>query len=349
MTPDLDAPLPALSSSMMNVGGRRKDLFLAPSLLPLQFPSLEHMDERVARALHRIATVEKLSDRTQAWLRESYRVFRRFLAQDTPRALQFVGGDLRRQMLVLDAWIAAMHQADLARSTVNNYWRAVRMLWVRVAREDGVVNPFLFLETPHPGSTEPKFLTQEAAEAVVLFVRNDARVSPRLRARNGALFAVMLLAGLRRAEVLNLNVKDVDFDSHVLRIRHGKGRHGGKPRTVPMTSQLEGICHEYVELVRQPAQTASPRFFLGTRLRTGLAESTLVRLFRRVSRRSGVHVTPHMLRHTFCTLLSKGGIADRLAREAMGHADFKTLQRYQHVYEGEVAAEMDAKLRLNID
>ena len=54
-----------------------------------------------------------------------------------------------------------------------------------------------------------------------------------------------------------------------------------------------------------------------------------------------------MLRHTFCTLVSRAGIPDRLAREAMGHADFKTLQRYQHVYEGELAVEM-AKLTLDL-
>ena len=75
---------------------------------------------------------------------------------------------------------------------------------------------------------------------------------------------------------------------------------------------------------------------------------TLRRIFERMSTKTGIHVSAHMLRHTFCTLLSLFGVPDRLAREAMGHADAKTLHRYQHVYDGEVAAAME-RVALHID
>jgi site-specific recombinase XerD len=58
-------------------------------------------------------------------------------------------------------------------------------------------------------------------------------------------------------------------------------------------------------------------------------------------------VSPHVLRHTFCTLLSRAGVPDRLAKEAMGHADLRILQRYQHVYPGELAGAME-KLRIEL-
>ncbi|KAA0255533.1 hypothetical protein FBQ97_00120 [Acidobacteria bacterium ACD] len=347
-----NVPHPLQPTGPFAYGNARKgcgpDLYGGPhTLLPLRFPSLEHMEARIRGAIVRIETVENLSPRTAAWLRESYSAFRRFLAEDDRRQRQFLGGDPRQQLRALEDWVASMNGSRLARSTVNNYWRGVRMVLSRVARDGAMQNPLGYLRAPHPGSTEPRFLTQEAAETVLLFVRNDASVPPPLRARNTAVFAVMLLAGLRRAEVLQLHVADVDFGPDIIRVRHGKGRHGGKPRTIPMTPQLARCCAAHLSF-RRRAQTSSPHFFLGTRGRGGLAESTLVRLFRRVSRRAGIHVTPHMLRHTFCTLLSRAGVSDRLAKEAMGHADFSTLARYQHVYEGEVAAELTAKLRLNL-
>lgn len=336
--------VPASSRGSHDLSGRST---LAGPPLPFRFPSLEHLDRKAEHALARIAAVEKLSPRTCAWVRESYRAFRRFLAGADRRRAQFLGGDLRRQTRILDAWVAALYAADLARSTVNNYWRGVRLLFTRVSRDTGVLNPLAFLPAPHPGSTAPRFLTQESAETLMRFLRNDARVAPALRARNTALFAVMLLAGLRRAEVLGLHVEHVDFQARVIRVARAKARHGGKPRTVPMTPQLMALCAAYAA-VRANADTATPHFFLGTRGRGGLGATTLVRLFRRVSRRSGIHVTPHMLRHTFCTLLSRVGVSDRLAREAMGHADMATLQRYQHVEAGEVGAELTAKLHLDL-
>jgi site-specific recombinase XerD len=119
-----------------------------------------------------------------------------------------------------------------------------------------------------------------------------------------------------------------------------------------MTSQLHAICACYVVSrhglsEQKDSKVTYPEFFVGNQLDTPLAEITVRRIFRRISAATGIRVTPHMLRHTFCTLVSRAGIPDRLAREAMGHADTKTLQRYQHVYEGELAAQM-TKLTLDL-
>lgn len=343
-------PFPNRAVGMVPAMGpmRRAMLQRTPlALLPFQFPSLEHLDDCVRRAHARLELVERLSPRTRAWVRDSYTALRRRLEGDSGDTATLLGGDLRRQVHVLEEWVGAMHEQGLARSTVNNYWRGVRLLFGRVAAEDGMLNPLEYVRAPHPGVTPPRFLTPQAAETVVRFVRNDPSVTPALRSRNTALFAVMLLAGLRRAEALGLLIEDVDFDAGVIRVRHGKGRYGGKPRTVPMTPQLASICTAYAQ-ARKRAGTAVPAFFLGTRGTVALSETTVMRLFRRVSRRTGIHVSPHRLRHTFCTLLSVSGVSDRLAREAMGHADYTTLQRYQHVYEGELAAELSAKLRLDL-
>lgn len=326
---------------------RGRDTFLAPSLLPLQFESLEHLDARVDAARKRAAEGEGLSPATARWLAEAYRAFRRYL-KDVHAETTFLSGQLPRQLQLIDDWVGWLRTREISRATISSYWRGMRMLCTRLTRQDGVVNPFAFIRAPHPGYARLRCLTQDAAERILHFAWNDAGFRPPIRARNAAIVGVMLLAGLRKAETLHLDIEDVDFQEKVIRVRAGKGQHGGKPRTVPMTKQLRSICEAYFSY-REKAATASGAFFLGSHGSSRLSDATLRRLFRRASERTGIHVTPHMLRHTFCTLLSKMGISDRLAREAMGHADYRMLQRYQHVYEGEVAEEMEAKLELNLE
>lgn len=341
-----DTPQRPLPISYDPIAPSQHGVFLAPSLLPLQFPSLEHLDARVAAACIQMSAVEGLSDTTIAWVRGAYAAFRRYL-KETNADRTFLGGELSRQMRVLDGWVAYLRTADNARSTINTYWRGMRLLCTRLQREDGVVNPFVFRRTPHPGQARLRCLTQEAAERVLTFVQNDASATAQQRLRNNAIIAIMLLAGLRKSEVLRLRVSDVDFEAGVIRVIGGKGPHGGKHRTVPMTPQLARILRAYAA-VRERAVIDVPEFFLGTRGNEALGDITLRRLFDHISRVTGIHVSPHMLRHTFCTLLSRFGVPDRLAREAMGHADEKTLRRYQHVYEGEVAEAM-MKFKLNVD
>lgn len=341
-----DTPLPPLLIHYDPIAPSQHGVFLAPSLLPLQFPSLEHLDARVAAACAQMSAVEGLSDTTIAWVRGAYAAFRRYL-KETDAVRTFLGGELARQVRVLDGWVAYLRTADSARSTINTYWRGMRVLCVRLQRDDGVVNPFVFRRAPHPGQARLRCLTQDAAERVLTFVQNDASASAQHRVRNTAIVAIMLLAGLRKSEVLRLRVSAVDFEAGVIRIVGGKGPHGGKHRTVPMTRQLARILRRYAT-IRERAALDVPEFFLGTRGHEALSDITLRRLFDQISRVTGIHVSPHMLRHTFCTLLSKFGVPDRLAREAMGHVDEKTLRRYQHVYEGEVAEAM-AKLQLNVD
>jgi site-specific recombinase XerD len=255
------------------------------------------------------------------------------------------------QVRILDAWVSAMRDEGKARSTVNTRWRAMRAVFKRIAEQDGVINPFLFIRAPHPGDARLECLTPDAAAQVVLFALNEPARPTFVRTRNAALLGVMLLAGLRKRETLSLRIADVDMREEQITVRAGKGRHGGKPRTVPITDQLLSLCSAYISAREEHDKAAESAgviaFFVGTRGTRALSDTTLKRVFARISRATGIHVSPHMLRHTFCTLLSRSGVPDRLAREAMGHADLRMLQRYQHVYPGELATEM-RKLHLDL-
>lgn len=305
---------------------------------PFALPSLEHLDASVHSALDAMRAEYGLAATTLRGRRQAYSLFRRFLKESASEQA-LICGDPHAQARVLKDFIASERNRGKTRASINSVWRALRSVFEQVAAAQRASNPFRFVQTPHAGEGRVACLTPDAAARILVFVQNDASVDPPLRARNAAIVGTMLLAGLRKREALSIRVEDVDFVDRTIIVRKGKGRNGGRSRTIPMTHQLHVILERYFS-VRASVKSTAPQLFLGVRGRP-LSDCVLRRLFRTISDRTNVFVTPHMLRHTFCTLLSRFGISDRLAREAMGHADLRTLQRYQHVYPGELAQSLD--------
>jgi integrase len=314
-------------------------------LLPFQFPSIGHLDRAVEEIIRLAVTLEGLSPWTQQWVRGGYRSLRRFLV-DSGTVELFLNGDRYQQGQVLDGWIGDLRSRETKRSTINSYWRAMVFTGARLQQRHGVHNIFRVRPAPHPGNTRLRCLTREDATRVLAWVSGADWPAPFIRTRNSALVAVMLLAGLRRAEALALRAIDVDVEAATINVSAGKGRNGGKPRTVPMTEQLRDLLTGYLDQ-RRRRRAASASFFTSQDGMAPLALKTVQRVFAAIKTGTGIHVSPHMLRHTFCTLLSQSGMSDRLAMQAMGHSDIRMLQRYQHVYPGEVAEEIQ-RLRLDL-
>lgn len=326
-------------------------------LLPFQFPSIGHLDDEAKRVTSRSLRVERLSATTEQWALGGYRSLRHFVTE-TQRVDELLGGEMHVQAALLEDWVAWLSDRGTKRATTNSYWRAMVFIGARIQQSRGMLNIFRLRPAPHPGQGRLHCLTKAEATRVLAWVRGYDWGSAFIAARNTALIATFVLAGLRRSEVRRLEYSDVDLDSEtgVLHVRAGKGQHGGKPRDVPMTDQLRTILAAYHEVRRRRCAPQNPdddggsyatAFFLSAVKDVAVADVTLKRLFRTIERATGIHASPHVLRHTFCTLLSQSGVSDRLAMQAMGHADLRMLQRYQHVFTGEVAREIQ-RLRLDL-
>ena len=173
------------------------------AILPLQFSSLEHFDERVAAAIDHARTVDGLQPTTCAWVSRSYRSFRRYL-KDTRSEHLFLGGDVQRQLRVLEGWIAWLRLQDVSRTTINTYWRGLSSLCLWFQQRSGTINPLRLLAAPRVGRLLPRCLTKSAAETILAFVRNYPWKSPLEKTRNLGLIGCMLFAGMRRSEVVRL-------------------------------------------------------------------------------------------------------------------------------------------------
>jgi integrase len=312
----------------------------------MQFPSLAHFVDASEQVIDAAASVEGLSGTTVQWMRACIRSFAAYLRlSGADRA--FLSGDIQRQGIVLEEWLVSLRTRALSRNTIRTYWNALHAVCARLQRRHHLANPFAYFQPPHLTPPHPRLLTKADAERLLLITRNYRWRTPLQRERNVAIIGLMLLAGLRRGEVLRLVVSDIDLDHGTIRVRNGKGRYGGKDRTAYAPPQLQEILRVYLR-ERDRARRTHPELITSARVDAPIRATGIKRLFEVLSRITQMRVSPHMLRHTYATLLRASGVPDRVAMDLMGHASLTMLKRYSHVYDGEHADEA-RKLRLDIE
>ena len=121
--------------------------------------------------------------------------------------------------------------------------------------------------------------------------------------RDKAIVLFMTDSGLRRQETVNLNWGDVDIQSGLVRVKQGKGK---KDRSAVIGATARRALLAYRRTITLSPDSTAPLFQArgGTRF-TGWGLRTV---YRRLSRRTGIHVTPHAMRRTFAILSLRAGM-----------------------------------------
>ena len=304
--------------------------YVVPVALPFVFPSLSHFDEALDDAVQAAASTYGLSPRTVAGITYSSRRFSSFVHEQRLER-KFLSGHLPDQLRVLEQWLAAIRAGGANHTTVNHYWRMLHAGMKRLGARTGMAEPTQFMPVPRAGRPLPRFLPKHALESVLRVAANFQWSGGSFeQRRNVAIIACMGLGGLRRGEVLRLEVADIDLETRSITVRHGKGRNGGKDRLVYMPPGLSSTLSAYLDQ-RARRRCSSGYLFVSTRGDHPIGVITIRRLCKNLRRLTGLDVAPHMLRHTCATLLRQAGVPDRLSMEQLGHASLGVLQRYSHV------------------
>lgn len=232
---------------------------------------------------------------------------------------------------LLRGWLAAMTRAGLARSTMARRASAARTFTGWAARTGRMTHdPSTRLSAPRREQHLPTVLRAEQAAALLdlATVRADDAEPAHLRDR--AALELLYGTGIRVAELVGLDVDDVDLDRGVVRVV-GKG---DKQRTVPFGLPAARAAREWLARGRPrlARPTSGPALLLGRRGRRWDQRQvrTLVHdLLREAD--LGVDASPHALRHSAATHMLDGGADLRSVQELLGHASLATTQVYTHV------------------
>lgn len=221
--------------------------------------------------------------------------------------------------------IAARHRVGASGRTLARELSSIRALF-RHLQAEGVCanNPARAVSAPRSPKKLPRSLDTDATAALM-----DTHDEGPLAVRDTAMFELFYSSGLRLSELTALELADLDLSDAIVLIRHGKG---GKSRRVPVGRKACEALKAWLTVRRSIAAAAQTRLFVGQRGRGLSTRSVQLRLARRAKvNGGGVHVHPHMLRHSFASHLLESSGDLRAVQELLGHADIATTQVYTHL------------------
>lgn len=230
---------------------------------------------------------------------------------------------IRRYLVDLASRINA-HGDPLSAEYVHGLARAVRRLFAFAVEDE------LITETPFKRIKMPRLPER------VLIDLSPAEVEAVLRAckyrRDKAIVSLMVDTGIRANELCALNVEDADLDDGAILVRKGKGQ---KERWLFAGKRARTALRLYM-LERGLARPSAPLFASQKGARR-LITNSIVQLFRRLQRTSGVHhATAHALRRTFAIACLRSGMDIHSLRLLMGHSDEWMLRKYLNLTKGDL-------------
>jgi len=228
--------------------------------------------------------------------------------------------------MYIRSFVAKLSDSGLKPATVARRINAIRSFWnYLIDCEYTEKNPCRRIVTPKLEQTLPIYLCEEEVNA--LLAATDKSFYTDLAFRDRAVLSVFVYTGIRRGELLELRLDDVDLKQRLLTVRKGKGK---KERVIPIVEPLAEALGDYLEL--RP-DTPHDRLF-STRDKRPLGRTGLTALFRNALKHSGIQrpgITVHKLRHTFATMLLRANCDLVTIQKLMGHNSLETTSVYLHV------------------
>jgi integrase/recombinase XerD len=203
-------------------------------------------------------------------------------------------------------------------------------LWFRwlVQQNRILSNPAADIEMPRVEKRLPKhILSAEEAERVL----NVADVTSALGIRDRAILETFYSTGVRRTEMTDLHVHDLDWDRGTLMVRQGKGK---RDRLIPIGDRALAWIKKYLNEVRPKMALADDEGTLFLAM-TGdsIGPRSLGLMVAEYIKQSGVNKSGscHLFRHTMATLMLENGADVRFVQVMLGHAQLTSTQVYTHV------------------
>lgn len=203
------------------------------------------------------------------------------------------------------------------------------------------VNPVQDMEYPKLRKSLPRYLTLEESKALLKSVDGPNKT------RDFAILMIFLNCGIRRSELVGLNLSDVSED----RIRVvGKGN---KERVVYMGSACRKAIDEYL-IERNQIVLSDNRALFGSRDKNRISVTAVHRLVKKHILQAGLDpekFSAHKLRHTAATLMLQNGVDVKTVQEVLGHENLNTTQIYTHIENTElkIASEANPISKLKLD
>lgn len=213
---------------------------------------------------------------------------------------------------LIRTYLQRLVQEKKSNSYINQSINSIKFYYEIVL---GMPNRFYSIERPRKESKLPKVISKEEVKAIINATNNS---------KHKCIVSLLYSAGLRRSELLNLKLVDIDSKRMLIRVDGGKGN---KDRFTLLSESVLKDLRVYFKEYK-------PRkwLFEGVNCKQ-YAPTSVVKIIKMACGKANIkrNVTPHVLRHSFATHLLENGTDLRYIQALLGHSSSKTTEIYTHV------------------
>jgi integrase/recombinase XerD len=286
------------------------------SLLKTQWKALEEIEKKKRHAHVNEETVKAI-DYFKLWMeqkRYSPQTVKNYLGQ-LMQFLTYCQPRGFKELTVVDVEKynhEVIIKNGLSASFQNGMVGAVKLFYAQAGNTKMILDK---LQRPFREHRLPIVLSKEEVQKLINATNNI---------KHKALLSLTYACGLRRGEVINLKLKELDSQRKLIRIVQAKGK---KDRYVPFGTKLRNLLAEYYKIYK-------PKLYLFEgQYEQKYGERSLAQVLEQAVKKTGLkkQTTLHSLRHSCATHLLEAGHDIRYIQELLGHNDPKTTMIYTHV------------------
>lgn len=178
----------------------------------------------------------------------------------------------------------------------------------------------------------PKTIPLQNIEQIIKYAYSQYKTAntpytQKVALRNVLIIELLFATGMRISELCNISPKQIDFSNYIIKI-YGKG---SKERLIQIcNTNVQTLLSDYKKMFEIEIQNNNYLFI--NRLGNRLSEQSVRNIINKYSINVGIplHITPHMFRHSFATLLLEEDVDIRYIQQMLGHSSITTTQIYTH-------------------
>jgi integrase/recombinase XerD len=293
-------------------------------------PTLNHMreyDEYLRDFLENMRKSGRYSENTVEAYRRDLNRFAGFLKEQRFPEGATGGGN----KILLRLYLGSMRDKNITNRSIARFLSSLASFQkFLIDKKASDIFQFEIPKIKYSRKTAP-FLSPGQVEEV-LAPKELAKTKPFKIFRDLTMLEFLYSSGIRRAELVGITLDAVDSQRKLVTVI-GKG---DKQRTVPLGDPALESCRRYLDSRREKlAERNIDSQYLFINIEgEPLSVRTVNRIVKTYGLKSGMRVTPHMLRHSFATHMLDNGADIRAIQELLGHEALSTTQIYTHVTAG---------------
>ena len=265
--------------------------------------------------LEYLVVVKKHSDNTII----NYRV-------DLVEFINFVNDHIDIKKQDVNNYLKYLYDLKERKSSISRKLSSLRSFYNYLVKNNIVeYNYFKVIKNPKKDNSLPKFVKEEDIDKMFLVPNTRTWIG----SRNLLIIRMLYATGLRVSELVNVKLNDINYNDRTIRVL-GKG---SKERIVVFGNNTKETLEDYLNRGRRQVDFHNSEYLFlnkdGNRLSTRYVRKIIDDIIFKAS--IEMHVSPHMLRHTFATGMLNNGADLVSVKDLLGHESLNTTSIYTHV------------------